>query len=298
MCNNLEALQKLIDESLVLDGVTDLTLTGWADDERYDSRGTVINRITTPFGIAVGGVSISPGGGSRGGMGFGFRDTHEQDKPITIDQVRGVLVTALATSQTDQGRVLATCLASIAEKLTANCFHPVSYDLVVEAASDPTVALTMTNGMQTIQIDTKPVEAFAQTVKLDLDVPYILGQGFVNVLAGEADRGHSPTGLSTLVDGKWVRHTGISSYSLGEEEKPNVDSLEVEEIMALVSAERRELTTKILIAIIKQLNTLGGFTNIYQVNMSQGEYRGGKPTVVVRLVNTHLRKNYSLEFRA
>jgi hypothetical protein len=297
MCNNLEALQKLIDESLVLDGATGLTLTGWTDEDRYDHRGSVINRVTTQYGISCGGITITPGG-SSGHMGFGFRDTREETKPVTIDQVRGVLVTALATSQTDQGRILATGLASIVEKLTANCFHPISYDLAIEAASDPTIHVTMTNGMQSIHLDTKPVEDFAQAIKLDLDVPYVLGQGFVSVLAGESDRGHSPTGLSTLVDGKWIRHTGISSYTLSEDDKPNVDVLEVDEIITLVSEERRELTAKILIAIIKQLNTLGGFTNIYQVNMSHGEYRGGKPAIVVRLVNAQLRKNYSLEFQA
>lgn len=297
MCNNLEALQKLIDESLVLDGTTGLTLTGWSDEDRYDYRGSVINRVTTQYGIACGGISIVPGGSTNHGS-FGFRNSHENIKPITIDQVRGVLVTALATSQTDHGRVLASGVASIVEKLSANCFQPVSYDLCIEAAADPTLNLVMTNGMQTIHFDTKPVEDFAQAVKLDLDVPYILGQGFVNVLAGEADRGHSPTGLSTLVDGKWVRHTGISSYTLGKDDKPNVDILEVDEIITLVSEERRELTGKILIAIIKQLNLLGGFTNIYQVSMSHGEYRGNKATVVVRLVNAELRKNYSLEFQA
>ncbi|MCY1445973.1 hypothetical protein D9M71_625110 [compost metagenome] len=101
-----------------------------------------------------------------------------------------------------------------------------------------------------------------------------------------------------MVDGKWVRHTGISSYTLAEEDKPNVDVLEIDEIITLISEPRRELTTKILMAIIKQLNLLGGFTNIYQVSMSHGEYRGDKPRVVVRLVNAELRKNYSLEFQA
>ncbi|MNV54596.1 hypothetical protein D3C71_1467960 [compost metagenome] len=274
-----------------------MTLTGWSDEDRYDYRGSVINRVTTQYGIACGSISIVPGGSTNHGS-FGFRNSHENIKPITIDQVRGVLVTALATSQTDHGRVLASGVASIVEKLSANCFQPVSYDLCIEAAADPTLNLVMTNGMQTIHFDTKPVEDFAQAVKLDLDVPYILGQGFVNVLAGEADRGHSPTGLSTLVDGKWVRHTGISSYTLGKDDKPNVDILEVDEIITLVSEERRELTGKILIAIIKQLNLLGGFTNIYQVSMSHGEYRGNKATVVVRLVNAELRKNYSLEFQA
>lgn len=298
MCNTLEALQKLIDESLILDGATGLTLTGWADEEHYDNRGGAINRVTTQYGVAVGGISIIPGGGMGRGMGFGYRNGHDEVKPVSIDQVRGVLVTALATSQTDHGRILATGVASIVEKLAANCFHPVSYDLCVEAAADPTLNVVLTNGMQTIQLDTKPVDDFAQAVKLDLDVPYVLGQGFVDVLAGKSDRGHSPTGLSTLVDGKWVRHTGISSYTLAEDDKPNVDVLEIDEIITLISEPRRELTTKILMAIIKQLNLLGGFTNIYQVSMSHGEYRGDKPRVVVRLVNAELRKNYSLEFQA
>lgn len=295
MCNNLEALQKLIDESLILDGATGLTLTGWTDDENYD-RNSVVNRITTPFGIARGGIAINPGS-NHGNYGFGGRGHEEKAVPVTLDRVRGVLVTALATSTTAEGMMMASALASLVEKLSSNCFHPVSYDLVLDGVEDPTIGVVMTNGMQTVRMDTKPVEQVAQTIKLDLDVPYVLGQGFVNVMAGENDRGHSSAGLSTLVDGKWIRHTGISSHGIREEEKVSDLSLEVEEVMPLISDERRELTTKILIAIIKQLNTLGGNTIITQVNLSHDEYRGSKPTLVVRLLNTTVKKHYTLEFQ-
>ncbi|WDS62414.1 hypothetical protein [Pseudomonas phage D6] len=301
MCNNTDALKKLINESLVLDGETGLTLTDWHDDTngRYGTD-TQINRITTKYGVVRGRVCIQPGGAHQRSYGFGgFHEKRDGEVPLTIDQVRGVLVTSLAVAQTDLGRVIASGFASIIEKLTANCFIPVSYSLSIEAAEDPTIRVVMTNGMLTVELDARPIEEAKSELKLELPVRYILGGGFATALTDidSNGRGYSNTGLTVLENGKWVHLTGISVRNLDPEEKANVDRIEPEMVVEHIGEARRPLVLAALKEIIRQLNSLGGDVNIYSVHLGHGDYRR-EPTVAVSMYNAQKAKHYSLDFKA
>jgi hypothetical protein len=296
MCNNTDALKQLIDAGLVLDGETGLTLTGWNESEGYDRDGRLTNKITTQYGIVRGAIEIYQGG-NRSAMGFGLlgRDNRDKQEELTIDRLRGILVTALAVSQTEESRKLAGAFGAIVEKLAGNCFHPLSFDLAIEAAEDPHITVSMTNGMVTVRLDSKPIDDANAKLKLELPVKYMLGRNFANVLLGESDRGYSNTGLTVLRDGKWERFTGIMARNFDENETITVDRLDVAQVTGFVSEARRELTGAVLTEILKQLSTLDGEVHIYQVTASHSEYRS-QPSVQVYMANSKTRKFYSLDF--
>jgi hypothetical protein len=298
MCNNTDALKQLIDAGLVLDGESGLTLTGWNEAEGYDRNGSLTNKITTQYGIVRGAIEIQQGAGGRGnygGFGLGMRDHRDKQVELTIDRLRGILVTSLAVSQTEEGRKLAGAFGAIVETLASNCFQPLSFDLGIEAAEDPHITVSMTNGMVTVRLDSKPIDDANQKLKLELPVKYILGRNFANVLLGESDRGYSNTGLTVLVDGKWERFTGISARTFDDNESINVDRLDVDQVVSFVSEARRELTGSVLKEVLRQLGTLGGDVHIYSVTASHSEYRS-TPSVQVYLANSVTRKHYSLDF--
>ncbi|QBJ02548.1 hypothetical protein MZD04_gp018 [Pseudomonas phage Psa21] len=299
MCNNVDALKKLIDEALILDGTTGLTLTGWDESEDNYDRGTLTNRVTTDYGIVRGGISIAQGGGMNNAFGRfgGFRDREDNRQEVTIERLRGILVTALAVAHTDAGRTLVSGFAATVEALASNCFQPVSYDLTVGAGGDAVVIINMTNGLTSVRMEVKANDESNQKIELDLPTKYILGTGFVSVLLGKNDRGYSGTGLSVLENGKWVRLTGISAREFDPEETVNVDELSVDEVVQLVGEARRPLVQAALVAIIRQLNTLGGFVHVYEVSVAHGDYRS-TPSLVVHLADSKLRKRYGLEFTA
>jgi hypothetical protein len=299
MCNNTDALKQLIDTGLVLDGESGLALTGWNEAEGYDRNGSLTNKITTQYGIVRGAIEIQQGAGRNtygfGGFGLGKRDSHDRQEELTVDRLRGILVTALAVSHTEEGRKLAGAFGAIVETLASNCFQPLSFDLGIEAAEDPHITVSMTNGMVTVRLDSKPIDETNQKLKLELPVKYILGRNFANVLLGESDRGYSNTGLTVLLDGKWERFTGINARTFDENESINVDRLDVDQVVSFVSEKRRELTGAVLKEVLRQLSTLGSDVHIYSVTASHSEYRS-TPSVQVYLANSVTRKHYSLDF--
>jgi len=299
MCNNTDALKKLIDESLVLDGDTGLTLTGWNETDDTYGRGSMANRITTSHGIVRGKVAIQPGGGNAG-RDFGFdRYGKEESTPLTIDRVRGVLVTALAVSQTEPGRKLAGSFAGIIEVLTANCFHPTSFDIGIEAVEDPSINIVMTNGMVTVRLEGRAIDELEQEIKLELPVKYILGSGFCKVLTDPNgnSRGYSSTGLTVLEDGKWNQLTGINSRPYDNGETIVVDRIEPESVVQHIEEARRPLVLAALKEVIRHLEKLGGSVNIYSVHLSHGDYRR-QPALHVSMANASKRIHYSLDFKA
>lgn len=303
MCNNIEELKKLINEKLVFADGTNLTTTGWTDEGNRGDHLTdeeILNRITTGNGLVVASVTVR----QDGGRGFGFSPRRANDNELTIEQVRGVLVTLLAVSKSNAGKTIAAAFASTVETLHTQCFTPVSYDIYIDA-EEPTVRLTLSNGRVSVYLESHHTELDAQSIQLDLPVKYLLGHRFTRVLLGHSDSGHSTTGLTVLVDGKWKRLTGISARDVDGEDSVDKAPIDIEPIIkTLVAADKQELVSKALTALVKQLNTLTSEEGvrsspiIFTSATARHSEHGWRESLVVSAYDPFLQKRYGFEFDA
>lgn len=282
MCSGNEAIRKLIDSALV-GGIFDLTFTGWkadeADGDRYShQRNSEQNIFITSNGVNAGGIAITQGSNLNNGFGF----TEQGREKLSIETVRGILVTALAVSSTKRGQDMASGFAKTVEALASNCFHPVRYDMRIHGNRDPFLSVEMTNGMQTVSLATaeRPFTGELADFKLDIPHRYHLGSRVADILVGNkgATYGYSPTGIQVEVDGKWIRAAGLTHHNVREEDKEVVDGDETISLPALSAifgeTERGKLHLKCATAIIEQLTRVYKRIDLVRVDMSQYSTHG------------------------
>lgn len=279
MCSTNDALRKLIDDSLG-ENLADLTFTGWKsgdESDPYSHQGSAEqNTFITQNGVNAGGVVISQGSNmNRGGGYFGPKP---EAKPLTVETVRGILVTALAVSLTKRGQSMASGFAKILESLATNCFHPVRYDLRIHGNTDPYIQIEVSNGMQTVVMATadSPFVGDLKDFKLDIPNRYHLGTGVAEILAGSDHTGYgrygfSPTGIQVEIDGKWKRAMGLSAHKLRDEEK--TEKSETVSLPALTAifgdTDAGKLSLTLASSVLEQLTKVYGGVELKRVDMTQ-----------------------------
>lgn len=299
MCGTNDAVKKIIEDALAGNFST-LSFAGWAKDETTYGAPSEENPIITANGISAGGIRIHAGG--LNGGGFGYIDRGQQpEQVLTIDRVRGVLVTALAVATTSFGKEFATGFAKVAEALVANCFHPTGYELRIEAERDPFLLVKFSNGLTSVELETAE-QYVGGDVNLGLEQRVLISSRTAEILQGIGTDSYryNGGGIQVEIDGKWERIASLNTHSLeGADVKPDLATIEggvdAEKIFPGTDA-RSIVNRKVVTAIIEQLKKTYGLVHVLKIDLSQYSRNGGG-SVRIELINDAKDRTFSTELR-
>lgn len=300
MCGTKDALYKLIDTAL--DGaITKTTLSGWASQSNTYRGGNVSeNQFISASGILAGGIQVSPGGLDQGGFRFDMDPTTKD--ALTIERIRGVLVTTLGVAATDETKEIVTAFAKVTEALTTQCFHPTRFELTIDAQRDPFLSVSFSNGLLQVTLETAE-QSLVGGVDLDLqlDTRFLVGSRCASILAGKTDYSFSGTGLCVEKEGKFEQVMSVTTYTQTDDEstrKANTPMPEQPTAETLFpETEQGLLNRKVYTAVVKQLaRVVPTGVSVSAINMSR-YHRTGNDAVTITLVTGDFKRTYALDFR-
>lgn len=219
MCGAFPAIQKIIDNVVKSTGAQ---ATGWFEDEdRYGGgRDGLAQYLVSSTGVQTAKIDIY-----QGGEVGGFRLNPEPDTAeLTIERVRGILVTALGVAVSADVQNNIKAFAAIAEELTKSCFYPSRYDFSIYTTGDPHLSLRFSNGLVSVDLETSAITTVIAPV-LDLGgAKYSMSHQVAKLLSGDVMSRHQSGAILVEINGKWLPLVHVSAHSIraGDEEDKTV----------------------------------------------------------------------------
>lgn len=230
MCNNVTALREKLNE---ITAASTISNTGWYQEESNGSFGSSGRsdaeriQLLSPNRICLGNICISPNGDRYGYV-------NEVQNPLTIEKVRGILVTMFSVATSDMSRETAGLFSKVVDHLATQCFQ-VSSVKVNLGKGDAEVEIEFTNGFLSVKMVIGDCTNTYPSIDLELEGDYIVSPDFLDALEGDINRGHGHIGVSMRNEkGRYRNICSLTCYKLSERDARETHTVTQEQLNAVL----------------------------------------------------------------
>lgn len=256
MCNNVIALREKLNE---ITSVSTILNTGWYTDEsqsafgRNGRDGSERIQLLSSNRICLGSVVISPNGDRYGYV-------NDVQNPLSIEKVRGILVTMFSVATSDMSRETAGLFSKIVDHLATQCFQ-VSSVKVNLGKGDAEVEVEFTNGFLSVKMVIGDCTTQYPTLDLGMEGDYIVAPTFLEALTGDKRTSHDSLGVAMRNEAGMYRTIAtLTCYEFSERDKHEDHTVTQEQLNAVldIAGESAEVVRAkgVIAAILKQLATV------------------------------------------